>query len=304
MSTTESRPAHEDPSVREIMRRIGTGTSQAERDAAREELEDYLINGPGNALDFDLRGFAQAHLDGVDRTAWNFDAPDAARQAGGDAASERRLDMAIRADFARWSQLSDSIARGDNEYERAQLIERAGEMEQMWATGARGAEWAAMRQVRELWRADPAAARTQTEAVLAHGQHEVVGAQHLSYLRGVFDPQVKDRAAWEARHDEISRLQGDLAAAIDGNESDEIDERIDALMADWPPSWQQFEEEAWDDHEFWREQREVSSERYREIVEARAACRPPEETGGAPSAEVREALDADAIEQELEDSPW
>ncbi|MEV0344046.1 hypothetical protein AB0H49_34055 [Nocardia sp. NPDC050713] len=285
--------AHEDPHVREIMQRIGSGTSQAERAAAREELMDY-INGPGRHLEIDVMGFARAHLATVDREAWNLEMPDAARSvpAEGPTAATDRSEQGIRQDFLRWIDLRAAVAHGENEIEREQLLERAAEIEHLWTIPQHSQEWNHLRQVHQLWQHDPSKAHELTQAALAHGVGTADGARearHMVFLREAFDPQRQERLRWQQRHDEISDLQGELAASRTAEETAAIDARIAELYDKdtWPASWKEFEEEVHDDPAYWQEQSERASHRYNEVI----AARETESTVPEP-------------ELELEESPW
>lgn len=290
--TTVHQPrwAHDDPKVLAFLRRIGTATAAADRDEAREEMAEFL-QGPGRHLQMDLAEFARGAQNRVDREAWDFEAPDAARTV-----PQWKTDHRMRTDYLRYIELIDHAGHGENEYDREQFARRAEELREYWEMTAPH-DWAAMRELHQMWQTDPENARQFTASEL---RHNPVPNRHLVAAQQAFDPHIREHEQWREMHNQVADLNGELMAARSEDEARQIDARIQALREDrsaWPKSWHKFEEDAATDMEFQREQSERSTERYFEVIDQKAP-QTPDLSRSTLTPEQEEDVD------ELEESPW
>lgn len=192
----------------------------------------------------------------------------------------------MKRDFARWDRMREQIPHGENEVERAVMIEHVGEIEQQWTRGEYREEWEALQDLREQWRQDPQRMRAATDSAL--GQVSWVGIagndlasqhlRHMAFARSAFDPIEQARAQWHRMHDTADELRGRLWAAGSDEEAREIRSTLNQVIdpANWPAAWHGFEAEIETDTEWWADRDAIANDEcyrvlaQREIEQARA----------------------------------
>lgn len=277
------RWAHEDPKVLAYFRRIGTATSTVDRSTARDELQEYL-HGPGQHLEIDVDAFAAAHLARVDRTAWT-SGMDAARTE-----PQWQVDDRLHTDYARYAELIDRAAHGENEVDRGHFARSAAELREYWAMTA-PEEWEQVSQLHQQWQTDPE--RTRADVVAYRIQHSR-SERHMDWAQKQFDPQVREFEAWQAMHGHEADLWAEALTATSEEQAEAVRARITAMQdrEGWPESWHSFEQEATEDSAFWREMSERTGERCEEILAEREGRAPRPANAFAIAAEAeRDGID-------------
>ncbi|MGW1743727.1 hypothetical protein ACWCPQ_33585 [Nocardia sp. NPDC001965] len=205
----------------------------------------------------------------------------------------------MKRDFGQWDRMRSQIPHGENEVERAVMIEHVGEIELQWTRGDHRDEWEALRDLREQWRQDPQRMRAATDSAL--GQVSWVGIagndlasrhlRHMAFARSAFDPIEQAREQWNRMHDNADELRGRLWAAESDDEAREIRNSLNRVIdpANWPAAWHEFEAEIETDTEWWADRDAIANDECHRVLAQR---------------EIEQARAEQDAEVEMEESPW
>lgn len=233
----------------------------------------------------DLKAFAAAHLARVDREAWSSDSPDWARTV-----PQWQLDHQLHTDYARYVELIDHAAHGENEVDRGHFARSAAELREYWEM-TEPTEWKQVQDLHQQWQTDPE--RTRAEAVAYRVEHSR-SQRHMDWAQKQFDPQVREYEAWQTMHAHEADLWAEALTATSEEQAEAVRARITAMQdrESWPESWHSFEQEAAEDSTFWREMSERTGERCEEIIAAREGRAPRPANAFAIAAEAeRDGID-------------